>query len=251
MFSNAESQLIYKVANAPIRMFPYPHILVHDVFPADFYRALREHLPPGSAYKTLTALGRVQGNYPDTRVVLPLTKAEVAALPELYRDFWNETSRWLLGGMFGQVVLQKFGPLFAQRFADPAAVRFHQEGLVIQDRTHYSLGPHTDTPRKVVSFLFYLPADDSMPHLGTSMYLPKDPSFTCPGGPHHGFEGFNRLLTMPYVPNTLFGFMKTPDAFHGVEPIAEPHVERALMLYDIYTENVAPAPDQSSTRFSF
>ena len=98
MFSNAESQLIYKVANAPIRMYPYPHILVHDVFPADFYRTL----PPPNAYKTLTSLGRVSGNYPDTRVVLPLTKPAVADLAEPYRGFWDDTSRWLLGGFFGQ-----------------------------------------------------------------------------------------------------------------------------------------------------
>ena len=255
MFSNAESQLIYKVANAPIRMYPYPHILVHDVFPADFYRTLREHLPPPNAYKTLTSLGRVSGNYPDTRVVLPLTKPAVADLAEPYRGFWDDTSRWLLGGFFGQSVLQKFGPLFGARFANPATVQFQQESLVIQDRTNYSLGPHTDAPRKVVSLLFYLPADASMPHLGTSMYLPRNPSFTCPGGPHYPGTGFQRLLTMPYVPNTLFGFLKTPNSFHGVEPIVEPAVERALMLFDIYAEESmpapAPAPTKPHTQFSF
>ncbi len=253
MFSSAEMQLIYKVANAPIQMFPYPHILVHDVFPEDFYRALREHLPPNNAYKTLKALGRVSGNYPDTRGVLPLTPDEVAALPEPYRSFWDETARWLLGGPFGQFVLQKFAPLLAHRFENPTAVDYHHEALVVQDHTNYSLGPHTDSPAKVLSFLFYLPADASRPHLGTSMYLPKDLSFTCPGGPHHGFEKFNRVLTAPYVPNTLFGFMKTPNAFHGVEPIAEPDVERALMLYDIKAKNVpaASAPPASAPRTQF
>ena len=255
MFSSAELQLFYKVANAPIQMFPYPHILVRDVFPADFYQKLRQNLPPRNAYKTLKALGRVSDGYPDTRVVLPLTPDDVAALSEPYRSFWNETAQWLLGGPFGQVVLQKFSPLLAQRFENPVAVKYHHEALVIQDYTNYSLGPHTDSPRKVISFLFYLPADDTKPHLGTSMYLPKDPSFTCPGGPHHGFEGFNRLLTMPYVPNILFGFIKTPNAFHGVQPISEPNIERALLLYDIYAENVPAAPARPETKpytqFSF
>ncbi len=253
MFSNAEAQLLYKVANAPIQMYPYPHILVHDVFPADFYRALRQHLPPNDAYKSLKALGRVSANYPETRAVLPVTPEEVAQLAEPYRSFWDQTARWLLGGPFGQIVLHKFGPLFAPRFPDPAALQFHHECLVIQDRTNYSLGPHTDASRKVVSFLFYLPADDAMPHLGTSMYLPKDQSYTCPGGPHHRFDGFNRLLTMPYVPNTLFGFIKTPNSFHGVEPIAESHVERALMLYDVYADVASPAPGAAAaeTKFSF
>jgi hypothetical protein len=253
MFSSAEMQLLYRVANAPIEMYPYPHILVHDVFPADFYRALREHLPPASAYKSLKAMGRVGSAYPETRFVLPLTPQDVAALAEPYRSFWNNTAGWLLGGAFGQVVLQKFSPLLAQRFGNAATMQYGHEALVIQDRTDYALGPHTDSPSKVLSFLFYLPADDAMPHLGTSMYLPKDPSFTCAGGPHHGFDKFNRMLTMPYVPNTLFAFMKTDNAFHGVEPIAERNVERALLLYDIRVANApepAPAPPPR-TQFTF
>jgi len=256
MFSSAEMQLLYKVGNAPIQTFPYPHILVHDVFPADFYERLRANLPPRDAYRTLKSLGRVGGDYPDTRGVLPLTPDNVATLPDPCRGFWNETGQWLLGGSFAQVVLNKFGPLLAQRFPNPAAVNFRHEVLVIQDRTNYALGPHTDSPRKVLSFLFYLPGDDSRPHLGTSMYLPKDPSFTCPGGPHHPFEMFHRLLTVPYVPNTLFAFMKTPNAFHGVEPISDPDVERALMLYDIYSGNLpaaqpTPAATPPRAQFSF
>lgn len=141
MFSNAEMQLVYKVANAPIQLFPYPHILVHDVFPQDFYQQLRRHLPPRNAYKSLTALRRVTGNYPETRVALPLTPDDVAALAEPYRGFWNETANWLLGGPFGRIVLEKFAPLLAHRFEDPTAVEYRHESLVIQDRTNYSLGP--------------------------------------------------------------------------------------------------------------
>ena len=255
MFSNAELQLIYKVANTPIQMFPYPHFVVHDVFPDDFYRELRRHLPPSSAYKSLKALGRVSSGYPDERVVLPLTPDEVAALSEPYRSFWDQTARWLLGGPFAQVLLQKFNELLAHRFPDPAAVRFHHEALVVQDRTNYWLGPHTDTPAKVFSLLFYLPADDSRPHLGTSMYLPSDPQFTCPGDRHHDFNGFIRLLTVPYLPNSLFGFMKTSNSFHGVEPISEPNIERALLLYDIKVENASAESVQPGnkppTQFSF
>jgi hypothetical protein len=187
--------------------------------------------------------------------VLPLTPAAVGALPEPYGSFWRETAQWLLGGSFTRVVLQKFSHLLAQRFEDPTTVKYYHEALVVQDSTDYVLGPHTDSPLKVLSFLFYLPADDSMPHLGTSMYLPKDPSFTCGGGPHHGFEGFDRLLTVPYVPNTLFGFIKTPNAFHGVEPVSEPNVKRALLLYDIRTQDNPAATIQpaaaSRTRFFF
>ena len=208
LFVNAEMQVLYKVANSTVRTFPYPHIRVENVFPAEFYQQIRQHLPPTEAYKSLGELGRIKGQYDARRV-------------------------WLLGGPFSRIALHKFSPYLSSRFENLASMQFDQEAMVIQDRTTYALGPHTDSPSKVLSFIFYLPADDSTPHLGTSIYLPADPTFTCAGDKHWKLPGFNRLVTMPYVPNTLFAFMKTPRSFHGVEPIKDEGIERALLLYDI------------------
>lgn len=124
--------------------------------------------------------------------------------------------------------------------------QFYDEALLVQDYTTYSLGPHTDNTIKVLSFLFYLPSDDSHAHLGTSIYVPKDPNFTCQGGPHHPFEWFNRMHTMPYLPNTLFAFLKTHNSFHGVEPITDPEVRRDLLLYDIRVSSPSGPAQQPS-----
>jgi hypothetical protein len=240
MFSGANLHVLYQIANAPIKPFPYPHIYVQDVFPSDFYRELRARLPPAEAYQDLKALKRVSAGYPDGRLVMVVTPENVQALPEPSRSFWNATAQWLLGGPFGQVVLSKFAEFLAQRFGDLGQTQFHDEALLVQDYTTYSLGPHTDSPAKVLSFLFYLPPDDSLAHLGTSIYVPKDPRFRCPGGPHHRFEMFDRMMTAPFLPNTLFAFLKTDNSFHGVEPIQETGVRRDLLLYDI---KVAKAPE--------
>ena len=233
MFSSAETQLIYQVANAPIRVFPYPHILVHDALPEEFYRGLRLHLPPDTAYKSPATVGMAGENYPESRSILPLTRAEISLLPEPYHSFWDEMAQWLLGGPFAHIFLQKFGPLLEQRFENPQRLELRNEAMIVQDRTNFRLGPHTDARTKVLSLLLYLPADDTMPQLGTSMYVPRDPTFTCPGGRYHNFADFTRLATVPYVANTLFAFMKTPNSFHGVEPVWEENVERALLLFDI------------------
>lgn len=242
MFSDANLHVLYQIANAPIKPFPYPHIYVQDVFPPDFYRELRALLPPAEAYQDLKALKRVGAGYPDTRLVMVVTPKNVHALPEPSRSFWDATAKWLLGGAFGQVMLQKFGEFLAKRFGDLGQTRFHDEALLVQDYTTYSLGPHTDSPAKVLSFLFYLPPDESLAHLGTSIYVPKNPRFTCPGGPHHRFEMFDRMMTMPFLPNTLFAFLKTHNSFHGVEPIQGAGVRRDLLLYDI---KVDQAPEAS------
>ena len=236
MSSRVDLHVLYKVANATISVFPFPHIYVRDVFPPDFYRELRAHLPPTETYRDLKALGRVGTRYPDGRLVMPVTTENVQALTEPLRSFWDELARWLRGG-FGQIALSKFDPFLGQRFGDASKMSFYDEALIVQDYTTYSLGPHTDTPKKVLSFLFYLPPDDSLAHLGTSIYVPKDPGFSCPGRVHHPFEKFERVITMPYLPNTLFAFLKTPNSFHGVEPITEGSVRRDLLLYDIKVKN--------------
>jgi hypothetical protein len=234
--SSIETELavLYRIGNAAVREYPYPHIYVPDIFPGDFYAEMLRNLPPQGVLKNLGELGRVQGGdgYP-ARGVLPLTQNHLAALDAPQRDFWERVRQWLLGPRFGDTMIAKFGPYLQHRFANLRSQRFNQEALIVRDRTTYSLGPHTDSPSKVLSFLFYLPPDASMSHLGTSIYVPRDPNFLCQGGPHYGYDKFQRMLTMPYVPNALFAFMKTPNSFHGVEPIAEPEVRRDLLLYDL------------------
>jgi hypothetical protein len=239
---DTELQVLYRIGNAPMLEFPYPHIYVPDIFPLDFYRELLRNLPPQQAMKSLGELGRVTGNpYPE-RGVLPLAPQHLAPLDEAQRAFWERFSQWLLGRRFADIMIGKFAPYLAQRFGDLRSVRFSHEALVVRDRTNYALGPHTDAPHKALSFLFYLPADASKPHLGTSIYLPREAGFLCPGGPHHAFDKFQLMRTMSYVPNALFAFMKTPNSFHGVEPIEEPDVRRDLLLYDIRADaQQAPA----------
>lgn len=173
MSSGAELHVAYQVGNAPIREFPYPHIYVQNVFPGDFYRQIREHLPPKEHFSTLNALGRVGGNYPDTRLVLLLEPERLAGIGEPYRTFWNDVSAWLLGGPFASLVLSKFAMYLDERFGDARRQEFANEAMIVQDYSTYTLAPHTDAPSKVLSFLFYLPADDTMSHLGTSIYLPR------------------------------------------------------------------------------
>ena len=259
MSSAAELAVAYAFCNAPVQAFPYPHVYVRDIFPRDFYARLLSQLPPSEALKPLLEARSVKG-YPE-RFVLGLTEAEIATLPEQYRAFWRELARWMTGGRFMRLVLDKFGPYISQRFAGQASLELTDEALLIEDRTNYSLGPHTDAVTKVVSMLFYLPVDESQAHLGTSIYVPRDPSFTCPGGPHHAFDRFEHMAAMPFLPNTMFAFVKTDNAFHGVEPVRDADARRHLLLYDIrlakVPEPVAPGTGgstgvpSSGARFTF
>jgi hypothetical protein len=156
-------------------------------------------------------------------------------LPQDKRDFCKEFAEWICSGRFGNLALRKFKPYIQHRFPGQQP-NLANEALLVQDITKYALGPHTDSPKKVITMLFYLPKDTSQAHIGTSMYLPKDATFTCPGGPHHKFDKFIKLHTMPFLPNSLFVFFKTDNSFHGVEPVTDPDTRRWLLLFDIYAQ---------------
>jgi hypothetical protein len=260
MYSDAELQLAYKFGNMPFSMFPCPHFYIPDVFPADFYQQLQENLPAPSSMQPIEEVRNLKG-YKE-RFVLGLDPRGLATLPADKQSFWADFASWLVGSRFRSLVLRKFQPYINQRFAGKGAVEFSDEALLVQDITDYRLGPHTDSPRKVVTMLFYLPADDSQSHLGTSLYLPNVPDFTCPGGPHHDRKSFSLLHTNPFMPNSLFAFFKTDNSFHGVEAIADPDCRRWLLLYDIYVNpavlsqplapaNVAIQRDEIKVKFSF
>jgi hypothetical protein len=238
MSFDVEPQLAYNLANAPIRGFPYPHIYVPDVFPAHFYAEIQANMPDPADMLSLKE-GRGTSGY-DERFVLEIAGHQVERLPEAKKQFWKGFSGWLLSGRIRDLVLGKFAPVIQQRFKGQKDLQFYDEALLIQDTTNYKIGPHTDAQRKVVSLLFYLPKDDSQAHLGTSVYLPKDPRFTCAGGPHYPFDNFVRAATMPFKPNSLFAFVKTDRSFHGVEPVRDPGARRWLMLYDIYARAEQP-----------
>jgi hypothetical protein len=243
MFSNAELHVAYQIANAAVRPFPYPHCFVENVFPADFYDEMQRNLPDPTAMIPIEDARQVKG-YKE-RFVLELHKPEhLDTLPADKRDFWKGVSDWMIGrqsgqlGRFGQFMMSKFAPFVQERFKgqNQSAIKFYDEAYLVEDITNYKIGPHTDSPVKVITMLFYLPKDMSQSHLGTSVYQPKDLTFRCPGGPHYPFDWFDRMITMPFKPNSLFTFVKGDRSFHGVEPVGDPDTRRWLLLFDVFMD---------------
>lgn len=239
MSSSAELHLTYKIVNAPLSGYPFPHLYIRDAFPADYYARMLSMLPDPARMVTIAqARAMPPGAYKE-RFVLTFGGEQFAALPDEQREFWGELHGWLVGGSFRQRMIDHFRGLLAQRFKGQM-VAFFDEALLVEDTTNYSLGPHSDAPRKVITFLFYLPKDESQRHLGTSLYVPKDRDFRCQGGPHYPHDRFDRVWTMPFLPNSLFIFLKTDTSFHGVEPVQDPDTRRWLLLYDIYHQLASP-----------
>jgi hypothetical protein len=243
MSSDVEQFVFYQVANAAVREFPFPHFYISPIFPESFYRTLRERLPDTSTYRRLDETGTVvKGAYPE-RFICALEDLENEESIEEGARFWGDFKTWLMGPAFARLIKYKFREGIAQRFGAAARVDTMNDSRLVRDLSNYTISPHTDTPKKLVSLLFYLPPDESMLDLGTSIYAPKVPDFRCDGTLNYKFEKFNKVATMEFRPNSLFGFLKTDRAFHGVDRIAAPGIVRDLLLYNIYVKKVvSPEP---------
>jgi len=241
MGENLARQLAYGIFNAPIRPFPYPHIYVENIFPQEVYARLQENIPHPDAMIPIEQARSVRG-YKE-RFVLDIS-SPMETVTDQQRAFWREMRDVLLGGGIRNVFLNKFKAQIQERLSQMVGAALYDESLLVEDITRYALGPHTDAPPKVITVLFYLPPDNSQIHLGTSLYMPKDPARRCPGGPHYKFDEFDRVATMPFAPNSMFAFVKNDLSFHGVEPVTDPDVKRWLLLYDIRVRMpaVQPAP---------
>jgi hypothetical protein len=248
MSFDAEQHVQYRIANAPILSYPFPHFYVEGVFPDGFYRELRARLPELEGYKRIDETGTVaKGRYPE-RYVCASSELEEREFETQSGSFWAELNSWLMGDAFARLLLQKFRRDIDQRFVEGAELRIETDCRLVRDFTNYAISPHTDAPHKLVSLLFYLPPDDRMQHLGTSIYAPIDPGLRCEGTAHHLRERFKKVATMAYKPNSLFAFFKTNRAFHGVDKIADADVVRDLLLYNIYVSKVVAKPPQAATK---
>lgn len=205
------AHLAYRIGNAVVNPFPFPHIFVENVFPDDFYADLRGTLPPIAEYVkgAKDYNGRRFGETDGNRIF----------------DLFRTKS-------FSSLAQFPFRAYLQRRFPS-GSFPARTDLRLVADKQNYAIGPHTDAVWKVLSFLFYLPETAENAQNGTSIYLPRDPNFRCKGGPHYPYEDFVRAYTAPYLPNSLFAFFKTDFSFHGVERITIP-CRRDVLLWNLY-----------------
>jgi hypothetical protein len=207
-----------RLRNARVDPDPFPHYVLEQVFPDDYYRELLQHLPANDVYENLYEVTDLKLDHFRHRDQRDMDQAWTDRLPGEQRVFWNSFNRWFLGGELTQAVLESFA---GERESWPEV---SVESQFIRHRAGYFLGPHSDLYTKLVVLLLYLAPDDKAEHLGTSLYRPKQAGFSCPDSKHYPFEDFIKVKTAPYRPNSLLAFMRSDISFHGLEPLSEQDV---------------------------
>jgi hypothetical protein len=238
MFLDAELHTAYKIGNTPILNFPFPHFYVENIFPDDFYSKIQENLLDTNEMMSMAEVySKNKGleGYKD-RFIIDFKMEE--SLQKIEKDkfkFW-ESFQNNFSLNFSNLLQSKFKRFLDMRFQYLENVSFRHEVRLINDKKNYALGPHTDQPAKVISVLFYLPKDLKQKETGTSIYMPKDPNKLNKKLPHvhYPHENFNKVTTIPFVPNSAFCFIKTNNSFHGVEKLEMEDTDRWSLQYNMH-----------------
>ena len=110
--------------------------------------------------------------------------------------------------------------------------------MLVKDYTKYHLGAHTDTERKIISFLFYLPKNDELKNVGTALYKPKEQIEVKNFYTHFGVQDtkkkFIKAKTCHFLPNSVLIFPKTLNTWHGVEEVNIKQQERDLLVMNYW-----------------
>jgi FkbM family methyltransferase len=197
-----ENYLVNKIKEAEVISEPYPHFFIEGVFPSEVYSQILSNMPDD--YTEIEKSRGTRG-YPKRFTANPTGQ------------FWNDIISNVKG--MKNAICEKFG--LDEIYSD--------DTLLIKDKEGYQISPHTDTPAKVVSALFYL-TDKEVDGAGTNIYQPNKNGFICKEGKHYSFDKFQKIKGFPYKPNSLLVFLRTDNSFHGVEPSP---CERNVLLYNI------------------
>jgi hypothetical protein len=203
--SSDSRHVVSSISGAILEREPFNHIYIQNVFPWDFFWQILKHLPPDEAYNDRSYADRM-----------------MCDVSQLGVPFWDELADWMLGEDFCRAVAWKL---------ELTAPMMSPQIRLVRDKPGYQIKVHTDVKRKGITLLFYLPPNTSMAEYGTSIYVPKTPGFVSDGTRRFEFEAFTKAKTAPFLPNSVLGFRRCDNSFHGVEPMSIGL--RNVLLYNI------------------
>lgn len=197
--------LVTRINKVKIIKKPFKYLYVDNIFPKDVYESIVNSFPENDYVEIEKSRGTK--GYPERFTAKPS---------------WTGLYKQLLSGKLKSTLCKKFG---VEDTGDLV-----EDLLLVRDLPGYSIPPHTDSPRKVITVLFYLPKDDSQLHEGTCLFECKEKSFTCETGVHHSFDDFDEFYKAPFKPNSMLAFKRTDNSFHGVRSSSS---VRNVLLYNI------------------
>ena len=209
-----------RISQAVLDPAPSPNFYIEDVFPPELYREMLARMPRDEALDFIVHPDAVAAEGRVTRKLLDLTEKTLARLDSEDRAFWREMMAVFTSETLQDAVAETFRPSLEEQFgADrPAMV---STPVFYRDFAGYRISVHPDAAYKVATLQFYLPADESQIHLGTTFH-------------ERTAQGFRELKTNPFKPNSAYGFVRTENSWHSVKELGPREATRNTIALTFY-----------------
>ena len=243
-------EVINRITKTDLSVNPFEHKFIKEIFPKNFYEKLIENLPNQESYTPINKTGTVSKNYPPERFVFELNLENINKLENSKKEPLMELIKIFASPIFFKTVSNEFKKIINNRINNftnyeinllgKEKFEFTIQASLVKDFKKYQLGVHTDTTKKFLSFLFYIPKDEKLINLGTALYKPKrEIDNIGEKGNYHlspdsTDQNFELIKKIPFLPNSLLVFPRTNYSFHGVEKINVDQSKRNLIQLNYY-----------------
>jgi hypothetical protein len=202
------------IAAAPLQTDPYPHIVVQNLLPGDFYTLLRKAIPPPAFFG--------DGDPIKQNLRMPI-------------EFGPELSMKVLGFLEEVIARRAIPPAVMRKFHEPLQAHYDvifgrafrdrangmaqavTGGRVMLRRPGYHLSPHRDPKRSMLTCLMYFAGAKDNDAYGTDIFRvldDREATYTQTYYPEQNGSRCELVKRVPFCPNTMLVFLNSTGA-HG------------------------------------
>ncbi len=209
--NNLTGFVVTSVQNAHADDAPFRHLKFDHMFPDDFYAEMLQAMPVAEDYRAMSGKSKVGSSRPDgkpTRAKIDLFPEYIRHLTPEKRAVWDAIGRVLRSKELEAAFVQRLAPGLERRFgANFGDVRMYPVPILTRDIPGYRIFKHTDSLWKGITVQFYLPPDNSTPHIGTIFHE------VLPNGRKP------KKAQMSFSPNTGYAFAVADNTWHSADPV--------------------------------
>ena len=227
------------VADAPIDLDPFPHIVVDRWLPRDVYDTIVRALPPSVFF--------ADRDVSRQRLLVPFSVA-----PDYSQRVWRFVARDIVSGMLEAALTDTFRPLiqdyvrsFCPDMPPEVDLSLHaSQGRIMLRRPGYVITPHRDPKWGFLTCLVYLVRPGDNEAYGTQLYRVTNDEEAPSGKPYYVEDARCELVkSVPFRANSMLIFLNSTGA-HGASIPADAQpadLERYLYQFRLGPTNRAIA----------
>ena len=235
-----------KLERVEIQRDPFPHLVVPDLLPGDFFRELSESIPPLDAFQ------------PDDHIKANLRIMErnsyFEAAPEGFKSTWRRLRDEVVAETIGPILARRLEPEIRQKYTSLFSAELAEEimagglaasdGRIMARKPGYNLKPHSDSAQYAVTCLLYFTQGDDADSGALCLYRPEHRPELRHTSTYYPVkeEGISVELVkeIPIRENLFVAFLNDAESLHGarVDPHADLSRERLA-----YQAHIVPRHD--------